>query len=102
VNIEKSGEIIPKVLSVVTSRRKEAEKPLKAFRFPRKCPVCRGLVSRPEGEVVLRCVAADCPAQLKGRLLHHASRRAMCIEGLGDALAEQLVQNSPSSLFRRG
>ncbi|MDT5293378.1 MAG: ligase [Acidobacteriota bacterium] len=92
VNIEKSGEIIPKVLSVVTSRRKEAEKPLKAFRFPRKCPVCRGLVSRPEGEVVSRCVAADCPAQLKGRLLHYASRRAMRIEGLGDALAEQLVQ----------
>jgi DNA ligase (NAD+) len=89
VNIEKSGEIIPKVLSVVTSRRTGEEK---AFRFPKKCPVCGGVVSRPEGEVVARCVAADCPAQLKGRLLHFASRRAMRIEGLGDALAEQLVQ----------
>jgi DNA ligase (NAD+) len=89
VNIEKSGEIIPKVLSVVTSRRTGAEKP---FRFPKKCPVCGGVVSRPEGEVVSRCVAADCPAQLKGRLLHYASRRAMRIEGLGDALAEQFVQ----------
>ncbi len=89
VNIEKSGEIIPKVLSVVTSRRTGEEKP---FRFPKQCPVCGGVVSRPEGEVVSRCVAADCPAQLKGRLLHYASRRAMRIEGLGDALVEQLVQ----------
>src|SRR5205085_7441203 len=89
VNIEKSGEIMPKVLSVVTSRRTGAEK---SFRFPKKCPVCGGVVSRPEGEVVARCVAADCPAQLKGRLLHFASRRAMRIEGLGDALAEQFVQ----------
>ena len=89
VNIEKSGEIIPKVLSVVTSRRTGEEK---SFRFPTKCPVCGGVVSRPEGEVVSRCVAADCPAQLKARLLHYASRRAMRIEGLGEVLAEQLVQ----------
>jgi DNA ligase (NAD+) len=89
VNIEKSGEIIPKVLSVVVSRRTGAEK---SFRFPKKCPVCGGIVSRPEGEVVSRCVAADCPAQLKARLLHYASRRALRIEGLGDALAEQFVQ----------
>src|SRR2546421_720462 len=89
VTIEKSGEIIPKVLKVVESRRTGAEK---SFRFPRKCPVCGGVVSRPEGEVVARCVAADCIAQLKGRLLHFASRRAMRIEGLGDALAEQFVQ----------
>jgi DNA ligase (NAD+) len=89
VNIEKSGEIIPKVLSVVKSRRTGEEKP---FRAPTKCPVCGGVISRPEGEVVTRCVAADCPAQLKARLLHFASRRAMRIEGLGDALAEQFVQ----------
>jgi DNA ligase (NAD+) len=89
VNIEKSGEIIPKVLSVVKSRRTGKEK---TFPTPKKCPICRGLISRPEGEVVSRCVAADCPAQLKGRLLHYASRRAMRIEGLGDALAEQFVQ----------
>jgi DNA ligase (NAD+) len=89
VTIEKSGEIIPKVLTVVTSRRTGAEK---SFRMPRKCPVCGGGVSRPEGEVVARCVAADCPAQLKARLLHFASRRALRIEGLGDVLAEQLVE----------
>jgi DNA ligase (NAD+) len=88
VMIEKSGEIIPKVLSVIKSKRSGDEKP---FRAPRNCPVCGGAISRPEGEVVARCVAADCPAQLMGRLLHFASRRAMRIEGLGVALAEQLL-----------
>jgi DNA ligase (NAD+) len=88
VLIEKSGEVIPKVLSVVTSKRTGKEKD---FEPPQNCPVCGGLISRPEGEVVARCVAADCQAQLMGRLLHFASRRAMRIEGLGDVLAEQLV-----------
>jgi DNA ligase (NAD+) len=89
VLIEKSGEIIPKVLSVVTSRRTGEEK---QFRMPKKCPVCGGEISRPEGEVVSRCIAADCPAQLKGRLLHFSSRRAMRIEGLGGVLVDQLVE----------
>jgi DNA ligase (NAD+) len=88
VMIEKSGEVIPKVLSVVTSKRTGKEKD---FEPPENCPVCGGLISRPEGEVVARCVAADCRAQLMGRLLHFAARRAMRIEGLGDVLAEQLV-----------
>jgi DNA ligase (NAD+) len=89
VLIEKSGEIIPKVIKVIETRRTGAEK---RFRMPKKCPVCGGLVSRPEGEAVARCVAADCAAQLKARLLHFASRRAMRIEGLGEALVEQLVE----------
>jgi DNA ligase (NAD+) len=88
VMIEKSGEIIPKVLSVITSKRTGKEKD---FQLPEECPVCGGLISRPEGEVVSRCVAADCTAQLMGRLIHFASRRAMRIEGLGEVLAEQLV-----------
>jgi DNA ligase (NAD+) len=88
VLIEKSGEVIPKVLSVVTSKRTGKERD---FEPPERCPVCDGLISRPEGEVVARCVAADCTAQLMGRLLHFASRRAMRIEGLGEVLAEQLV-----------
>lgn len=88
IMIEKSGEVIPKVLSVVTSKRTGKEKD---FIPPEHCPVCGGLISRPEGEVVARCVAADCTAQLMGRLLHFASRRAMRIEGLGDVLVEQLV-----------
>ncbi len=90
VLIEKSGEIIPKVLSVIKSKRNGTEK---RFQGPKKCPVCGGAISRPEGEVVARCVAADCPAQLKGRLLHFASRRAMRIEGLGDVLVDQLLSS---------
>lgn len=88
VLIEKSGEIIPKVLKVIESRRTGDEQP---YVFPTECPECGGIISRPEGEVVARCVAADCPAQRKARILHFASRRAMRIEGLGEALVEQLV-----------
>jgi len=80
--------VIPKVLKVVESKRTGKEK---KFRMPTRCPVCGGTVSRLEGEAVTRCVAADCPAQLIGRLLHFASRRAMRIEGLGYALADQLI-----------
>jgi DNA ligase (NAD+) len=90
VLIEKGGDVIPKVLKVIESKRTGEEK---AFRMPKRCPVCGGEISRPEGEVVSRCVAADCPAQLKGRLLHFASRRAMRIEGLGESLVDQLVQS---------
>ena len=89
VMIEKSGEIIPKVLSVIKAKRTGKEKP---FKPPTHCPVCGGEISRVEGEVVARCVAADCAAQLVGRLLHFASRRAMRIEGLGDVLAIQMVE----------
>src|SRR5439155_1510434 len=81
--------VIPKVLKVVDSKRTGKEK---RFRMPTECPVCGGRVSRPEGEAVSRCIAADCAAQLIGRLLHFASRRAMRIEGLGFALAEQLIE----------
>ena len=79
----------PRCAAVITAKRTGAEKP---FRPPKNCPVCGGLISRPEGEVVARCVAADCQAQLVGRLLHFASRRAMRIEGLGDVLAIQMVE----------
>jgi DNA ligase (NAD+) len=88
VLIERGGDVIPKVVKVIESKRTGKEK---KFRMPAKCPVCGGHVSRPEGEAVSRCVAADCPAQLIGRLLHFASRRAMRIEGLGVALAEQVL-----------
>jgi DNA ligase (NAD+) len=88
VLIEKGGDVIPKVLKVIESKRTGEEKP---FRMPKKCPVCGGEISKPEGEVVSRCVAANCPAQLMGRLLHFASRRAMRIEGLGESLVDQFV-----------
>ena len=88
VLIERGGDVIPKVIKVIETKRTGTER---RFRMPSKCPVCGGQISRPEGEAVSRCVAADCPAQLIGRLLHFASRRAMRIEGLGVALAEQLL-----------
>jgi DNA ligase (NAD+) len=90
VMIEKGGDVIPKVLKVIESKRTGEEKP---FRMPKKCPVCGGEISKPEGEVVSRCIAADCPAQLEGRLLHFASRRAMRIEGLGESLVHQFVES---------
>jgi DNA ligase (NAD+) len=89
VLIERGGDVIPKVLKVIESKRTGKEK---RFKMPNKCPVCGGLVSRPEGEAVSRCIAADCPAQLIGSLLHFVSRRAMRIEGLGGALADQLIE----------
>jgi len=90
VLIEKGGDVIPKVLKVIESKRTGEEK---LFRMPKKCPVCGGEISRPEGEVVSRCIAADCPAQLEGRLLHFASRRAMRIEGLGESLVHQFLES---------
>jgi DNA ligase (NAD+) len=89
VLVERGGDVIPKVVKVIESKRTGKEK---KFRMPVVCPVCGGNVSRPEGEAVSRCIAADCPAQLIGRLLHFASRRAMRIEGLGVALAEQVLE----------
>ena len=87
--IEKGGEVIPKVVKVIDSRR-----PADAYEFkmPTRCPVCRGQVYQEEGEVAYRCVNAACRAKLKESLLHFASRRAMNIEGLGDALVDQLVE----------
>jgi len=89
VLVERGGDVIPKVIKVIESKRTGREK---NFRMPAKCPVCGGQISRPDEEAVSRCVAADCPAQLLGRLLHFASRRAMRIEGLGVALADQLLE----------
>lgn len=88
VVIEKAGEVIPAVVEVKTSARTGKEK---KFRMPNKCPVCGGKVVRDEGQVALRCVNAQCPAQLKRRIEHFASRGAMDIEGLGEMMVEQLV-----------
>ena len=88
VMIEKSGEIIPQVLSVVTARRDGTETD---FEFPRECPVCGFEAVRPEGEAVRRCSNPDCPAKVKARILYFAARKAMDIEGLGEVLVETLV-----------
>ncbi len=88
VIIEKSGEIIPKVISVNLKKRKKS---LRKFQFPDQCPVCGSKVHQVQGEVAVRCMSLACPAQLKGRIKHYAMRDAMDIEGLGEVLIEQLV-----------
>ena len=90
VLIEKSGEIIPQVLSVVATKRDGSET---EFDFPTICPVCNSPAIRPEGEAVRRCTNEICPAKIKGRIGYFASRRAMDIEGLGDVLINTLVDN---------
>ncbi len=90
VLIEKSGEIIPQVLSVITTKRDGSEKD---FEFPTVCPVCISPAIRPEGEAVRRCTNDICPAKVKARVLYFASRKAMDIEGLGEVLVETLVDN---------
>jgi DNA ligase (NAD+) len=88
VVVERAGDVIPHVVRVVLEKRPRDAKP---FVFPIRCPVCGTPAERPEGEVVIRCPNAACPAKLKERLLHYGSRRAMEIDHLGEAVVEQLV-----------
>jgi DNA ligase (NAD+) len=100
VLIQRAGEVIPEVLEVKLDKRPENTVP---FEMPTACPVCGGDVERPEGEAVTRCINVACPAQLKERIRHFASRGAMDIEGLGPALINQLVDGEfvrdPSDLY---
>jgi DNA ligase (NAD+) len=89
VLMRRAGEVIPEVVKVLPERRTGAEEP---FVFPSSCPVCGARVFREEGEKVWRCTGAACPAQLAGRLVHFASRRAMDVDGLGERLAAWLVE----------
>jgi DNA ligase (NAD+) len=99
VLIERSGDVIPKVLRVV-----KQGKDRRPFAMPKDCPVCGTKLVREEGEAIRRCVNANCPARLKESVLHFASRRAMNIDGMGDALVEQLVDGglvkSVADLYR--
>jgi DNA ligase (NAD+) len=88
VRLERAGDVIPYVVQVVRARRPRGTRP---FRFPRRCPACGGLTLRPEGEAYWRCVNSACPAQLRERLRHFASRGAMDIEHLGEATIAALV-----------
>ena len=89
VYIEKAGEIIPQVVESVVEKRTGSEKP---FKMPSRCPVCGSRVVRDPEQVAVRCESLSCPAQLKERLCHFVQRDALDIEGLGDALAQQLVE----------
>ena len=86
VLIERSGDVIPKVVRVVeqgADRRK--------FHMPATCPVCGGHVVREPGEAASRCMNTNCPARLRESLLHFSARGVMDIDGLGDALVDQLL-----------
>ena len=86
VLLERAGEVIPKVLEVINSPQDA-----KTVIEPTICPVCKGVLVKEEGEVALRCINPSCPAQIKRRVKHFASRGAMDIEGLGDVVIDQLV-----------
>jgi DNA ligase (NAD+) len=88
VLVEKGGEIIPKVVQVLIEKRDSSQVP---FQFPTVCPSCGGPLSRPRDEVAYRCDELNCPAQLRRRIEHFAGRRAMDIDGLGEAIIDQLV-----------
>jgi DNA ligase (NAD+) len=88
VVIEKGGDVIPKIVSVVLSERPSNSRGTKP---PTKCPVCGSQIFKPEGEVAYYCENSECSAQVKGRIEHFASRGAMDIEGLGEALINLFV-----------
>jgi len=88
VLIERSGDVIPQVVSVMKERRPRGSK---AFPWPSHCPVCGSRVFRPEGEVISRCANTSCPARVRESILHFAGRRAMDIDGLGEAVVDQLL-----------
>ncbi len=89
VLVQRAGDVIPQVVMAIADRRTGNEKkPVP----PKKCPACGAPTVRFPGDPFLRCTNIDCPAQLKGRLKHYASRNGMDIEGLGDKLIEQLVE----------
>ena len=101
VIIEKAGEIIPVVISVVVAKRAADSH---AYELPQTCPECDSRVQRIEGEVALRCINLHCPAQVKSWLEHYAARGAMDITGLGESMVEQLVAhnlvNTPADLYQ--
>ena len=86
VKIERGGDVIPKVVEVVRKG-----KPRTPFHMPERCPVCGGHIVRTEGEADHRCVNANCPAKLRESILHFASRGVMNIDGMGEALVNQLT-----------
>ena len=89
VEVERGGDVIPKVTRVIDD--KNHPRGHKSFHMPEKCPVCGGNVVRVEGEADHRCVNQKCPAKLRETILHFASRGVMNIDGMGDALVNQIT-----------
>ncbi|HOE13409.1 MAG TPA: NAD-dependent DNA ligase LigA [Candidatus Saccharicenans sp.] len=88
VLLERSGDVIPHIVSVMKERRTGQEKP---FVWPKKCPVCHSTLYKEEDEAISHCLNPSCPARIRESIIHFASRRAMNIEGLGEALVDQLL-----------
>ena len=88
VVVQRAGDVIPQVVSVVKAKRPPGARP---WRMPKHCPECGAAVVRLEGEAVTRCPNLDCPAQLRNNLLHLAGRGALDVDGLGEKLVDQLV-----------
>jgi DNA ligase (NAD+) len=101
VMVQRAGDVIPEIVKVIVSRRTGREG---IFKMPTKCPVCGSSVVRMQNEAVHRCVNVSCPAQIKQRIKHFASKGAFDIDGLGDKLIDQLVDNglvaSYADIFR--
>jgi DNA ligase (NAD+) len=89
VTVERGGDVIPKVVEVVED--KKHPRGTKKIKFPERCPVCESKLERVEGEADWRCINASCPARVREELLHFAARGVMNIEGLGDAMVDQLL-----------
>lgn len=89
VIVERGGDVIPKVTGIIKEKR---PKGAQAFKMVSHCPVCNSPLHQPDGEVNYYCENAECPAQVKGRIEHFAMRGAMDIDGLGEAIVEQLVE----------
>lgn len=89
VKIEKGGDVIPKVTSVIMERRSKDSAP---FKIPENCPVCGTKLEKPEDEVYYYCPNYNCPAQVQGRIGHFVHRNAMEIEGLGDSIIENFLE----------
>jgi len=101
VEIHRAGDVIPEVVRPLEEKRHGYEKP---FTMPTRCPSCDTPVVQLPSEVALRCLNADCPAQVRQRLMHYASRDAMDIEGLGGKVIDRLLQaelvRNPPDLYR--
>jgi DNA ligase (NAD+) len=102
VEVERGGDVIPKVVRVVDD--KEHPRGHKSFHMPETCPVCGGKVVRTPGEADHRCVNVNCPAKLRESILHFAARSVMNIDGMGDALVNQLTErrlvNNVADIYR--
>ncbi len=96
VLVQRAGDVIPEVVKVISSKRSGDEK---IFSMPVECPVCGSDVIRIEGEAATRCINSGCPAQVKERIKHFASKGAFDIDGMGDKLVDQLVEKGLLTAF---